>query len=91
MNFLSPFLESHIEIILYPSQYNFYAVSGSEFLRRTRINSSKEEFQKLIGNLLTKMYRKGCLKTQLKRLLNKLFCKHFETFKKFADNTNIFH
>ena len=68
----------------------FYAAVGSQILPLARTTSPKEKFQKLITNLLTRCHRQGCQNAYLKCLLNKLFCKHFETFKRFADTTNSF-
>ena len=37
-----------------------------------------------------RMYKQGCQNTKLKRLFNKLFVKHFEIFKRLADNAESF-
>ena len=67
-----------------------YATVGSTILDIAGKTPSKGKFQKLIiTTLLIKLHRQGCQNTQLKRLLNKLFGKHFETFKRFADTENI--
>ena len=37
-----------------------------------------------------RVHKKGCQNTKLERLLNKLFGKHFETFKRLADTAKSF-
>ena len=37
-----------------------------------------------------RMYKQGCQNTKLKRLFNKLLVKHFEIFKRLADNAESF-
>ena len=72
------------------STITFYAVVVSEILHFARITSSKEKFQKLKTTLLTRLHRQGSQNTQLKQILNKLFGKPFEYFKRFADAAKSF-
>ena len=65
-----------------------YATAGSAILHFARTTSSKRSFR-LIAALLTKLHKQGCQNTQIKRLLNKVLGKHFETFKKFAGTENL--
>ena len=63
----------------------FYAVVKSEILPLARTITSKEQFQKLKTTLLTRAHGQGSQNTQVKGILNELFGKHFESFKRFAD------
>ena len=67
----------------------FCAAVRCEILHLATI-SSKQKFQKLITTLLRRMKRRGCQNTQLKRFLNKLFGKYFETFKRLLDTAKSF-
>jgi len=79
-----PFLDSNI-----PSKI-FYASVGSEILRIARTTSNLHDLVTRVNALLTRMAKQGSKHKQIASLINKLFGRHFNVFKKFADTANQF-
>ena len=79
-----PYLDSNI-----PSKI-FYSTIGSEVLRFARTTTSLEDFIRLVNSLFKRMHKQGCKVRRLVGVLNKMFDKHFHTFRSFASTAENF-
>ena len=76
-----PFLHSNI-----PSKM-FYSSFGAEILRSARTTTDRTDFKNICKTLTTRMARQGGKRYKFEATINKMFGRHFETFRKYSNTS----